>query len=208
MTPATHRKLAAACEVMAGLIARHGPCPIRPVKDREPFEALCRAIVHQQLSTKAASTIHARFLALFRGPGHPTPRQVLRKDDDALRGAGLSRNKTAAIKDLARKTLDGVVPARAACEALDDEALIARLTEVRGVGRWTAEMFLIATLARPDVLAVDDLGLRKGAQRAFALAETPDGKALLALGERWRPFRSTASWYLWRAVDAPPEALP
>jgi 3-methyladenine DNA glycosylase/8-oxoguanine DNA glycosylase len=208
VTPAAYTTLAKADPVMARLIERHGPCPIIPVKDREPFEALSRAIVYQQLSTKAAATIHARFVGLFRGPAYPTPRQVLRKDDDALRSAGLSRNKTAAMKDLARKTLAGVVPTRAECEEIDDETLIARLTEVRGVGRWTAEMFLIATLARPDVLAIDDLGLRKGAQRAYALAEAPDGKALFTLGERWRPHRTTASWYLWRAVDAPPDALP
>lgn len=208
MTPATHRKLAAACPVMAELIERHGRCPIRPVKEREPFEALARAIVFQQLSTKAARTIHERMLAQFRGTAHPTPRQILRKDETALRAAGLSRNKIAALKDLARQTLAGVVPVRAEAEALDDEALIERLTAVRGVGRWTAEMFLIATLARPDVLAVGDLGLRNGARRAYGLDETPSPDELAELGERWRPYRTTASWYLWRAADAPPDALP
>jgi DNA-3-methyladenine glycosylase II len=203
MTPATHRRLGAADPVMAKLIARLGPCPIRPQKDCEPFETLVRAIVHQQLSTKAASTIHGRVLGMFRGVSHPTPRQLLRKDETALRGAGLSRNKIAAIKDLARSTLDGVVPTRAECDRLDDETLIERLTAVRGVGRWTAEMFLIATLARPDVLAVADLGLRKGAQRAYALRATPSPDELRTLGERWRPYRTTASWYLWRLLDAP-----
>jgi DNA-3-methyladenine glycosylase II len=203
MTPATHRKLAAADPVMAKLIKTIGPCPIRPLKDGEPFDMLVRAVVHQQLSTKAAGTIHARVLALFRGPAHPTPRQILRKDETALRGAGLSRNKIAALKDLARKTLDGVVPCRADCEALDDETLIERLSAVRGVGRWTAEMFLIATLARPDVLAVGDLGLRKGAERAYRLRATPSPDELMAMGERWRPYRTTASWYLWRVLEQP-----
>ena len=207
MTPATHRKLAAACPVMAGLIAQHGRCPIRAA-DREPFEALARAIIFQQLSTKAAQTIHDRVAASFRGAGFPSPRQILRKDDDALRAAGLSRNKTAAIKDLAAKTLSGVVPTLADARTLDDETLIARLIAVRGVGRWTAEMFLLSTLARPDVFAVDDLGLRKGAQRAFGLATPLSPNALLELGERWRPHRSTASWYLWRAADAPADAVP
>jgi DNA-3-methyladenine glycosylase II len=203
MTPATHRKLAAADPVMAKLIARIGPCPIRPLKDGEPFEMLLRAVVHQQLSTKAASTIHGRVLGLFRGAAHPTPRQILRKDPTALRGAGLSRNKIAALKDLAQKTLDGVVPRRADCEALDDETLIERLTQVRGIGRWSAEMFLIATLARPDVLAVGDLGLRKGAERAYRLRATPTPDELMAMGERWRPYRTTASWYLWRVLELP-----
>jgi DNA-3-methyladenine glycosylase II len=204
MTPATHRKLAAADPVMAELIQRIGPCPIRPLKDREPYEALARAIVYQQLSTKAAATILGRVVALFPKTDFPTPRQLIRKDDEALRAAGLSRAKTAALKDLARQTLVGVVPTRAEADAIDDEALIARLTAVKGVGRWTAEMFLISTLARPDILAVADLGLRKGAQRAYGLAATPSPDELYELGERWRPWRTTASWYLWRVLDQPP----
>jgi len=208
MTPATHRRLAAACPVMAQLIERHGRCPIRPAKAREPFAALSRAVIHQQLSVKAASTIRGRVVALFRCDEFPSPRQILRKDEDLLRGAGLSRAKVAALKDLARKTLSGVVPTYEEAKAVSDDDLIERLVAVRGVGRWTAEMFLISTLARPDVLAVGDVGLRNGAARAYGLDEAPTADELYELGERWRPFRTTASWYLWQAADAPPDVIP
>ncbi len=200
MDDSTHAALAKRCKVMRRLIADHGPCPYKPHR-RSPFEAVSRAIVYQQLSGKAAGTIYARVAALFDAKVVKDPKAVLARSDDELRGAGLSRNKTAALKDLARKTLDGVVPTRRACDTLDDEDLIDRLVAVRGVGRWTAEMFLMSTLARPDVLAVDDLGLRKGAGLAYGLAEAPSPKELLEIGEAWRPWRTTASWYLWRAAD-------
>jgi 3-methyladenine DNA glycosylase/8-oxoguanine DNA glycosylase len=193
---------------LAAAMARVGPFPGFPQRSgaraRTHYESLARAIVFQQLAGKAAATIHGRVCALSPRGRFPLPDELLDLPDRRLRAAGLSRNKIAALKDLARQTLSGVVPTRAEAASIDDEPLIERLTAGKGVGRWTAERCLISTLARPDVLAIADLGLRKGAQRAYGLAVAPGPDELYARGEVWRPFRTTASWYLWRVLDQPP----
>ena len=166
------------------------------------YAALSKAIVSQQLSGKAAATIYGRVCALFPGARKgPKPEQILSASDAMLRGAGLSQAKMLAVRDLAERTLAGEIPTLAAARRLSDEAIIERLTAVRGIGRWTAEMFLIFRLGRPDVLPVDDFGIRKGFALAFGLREQPKPKQLAAYGERWAPFRTVASWYLWRTAD-------
>ncbi|MCG8434772.1 MAG: DNA-3-methyladenine glycosylase 2 family protein [Gammaproteobacteria bacterium] len=167
----------------------------------DPFETLLRAIVYQQLSGKAAATIHQRVLALFPGASHPEPAQLLRKRPATLRRAGLSNNKMLAIRDLATKILDGTVPSAVELKKMADEDIIKELTKVRGIGRWTAQMLLIFQLGRPDVLPADDLGIRKGYMRAYGKRKLPDQSKLEIAGRRWRPYRSIASWYLWRAAD-------
>ena len=166
------------------------------------YAALAQSIVSQQLSGKAAATIYGRLCALFPGArGGPKPAQVLSASDEALRGAGLSRAKALALRDLAERSLAGEIPTLAAARRLPDDALIERLTAVRGIGRWTVEMFLIFRLGRPDILPVDDYGVRKGFALAWGLAEHPSPRALAAHGERWAPYRTVASWYLWRRAD-------
>lgn len=166
------------------------------------YAVLAKAIVSQQLSGKAAATIYGRLCDLFPAArGGPRPEQILAASDAALRSAGLSRAKTLALRDLAEKSLAGAIPTLAAARRLDDEALIERLTAVRGIGRWTAEMFLIFRLGRPDVLPVDDYGVRKGFALAFGQAELPSPRDLREHGLRWAPWRTVASWYLWRIAD-------
>ena len=177
-----------------------GPFAMRRQTMRTPFEALLRAIVYQQLSGRAAGAIHARVLALFEG-GRPNARALAAMSDDALRATGLSRAKTAAARDLAEKTTARVVPGGRALRAMPDDEIVARLVRIRGVGRWTAEMLLMSHLARPDVLPVTDLGIRRGFARIQGLEALPEPADLLAHGERWRPWRTVASWYLWRAAD-------
>ena len=181
--------------------------PSRLGSAQTPFATLLRSIVYQQLSGKAAGTIHRRLLGLFPGR-RPNARGLLALDDDALRGAGLSRPKILAVRDLAAKAAARRIPSRRVLDGMEDEAIIERLTEIRGVGRWTVEMLLIFTLDRPDVLPVTDLGVRRGfmvCRRTDALPEPAD---LLAQGEIWRPYRSVASWYLWRASELSPASLP
>jgi len=158
-------------------------------------------VAHQQLNGTAAETITRRFLALFPGRRFPLPAEVEALAEAQIRSAGFSRAKVAAIRDIAAKTRTGVVPPRRMLARLADEEIITRLTECRGVGRWTVEMFLMFTLARPDVLPVDDFGIRNGFRLAYGWEELPKPKELADFGERWRPYRTTASWYLWRAVD-------
>lgn len=166
------------------------------------FSALARAIVYQQLSGKAAATIFGRVCKLYpRGRRGLTARAVLETPDGALRGAGLSANKLASLKDLAARVDAREVPGRRRLESMDDEAIIEALVHIRGIGRWTAEMFLLFHLGRPDVLAVGDLGLRRGHAIIVGASGTTEPEALLEYGERWRPYRSFASWYLWRAVE-------
>lgn len=193
--------LTAADESLAELIERVGPyhLELRPLPS--PFQALMRSIVYQQLSGKAAATIYRRVLELFPDDGRPHPRHIIEVPDEDLRGAGLSRTKVKAVKDLADKTLGGIVPEREALHALSDEEIIERLTAVYGVGRWTVEMLLIFYLGRPDVLPVTDLGVRKGFKLTYGLEELPSPSALREYGQNWEPYRSVASWYLWRAVD-------
>jgi len=166
-----------------------------------PYEALLEAVAYQSISGKAAETIFKRVKALSTGGSAPSPQEMLKLPARALRKAGLSGAKVRAMKDLARKTLSGVVPSRAAAEALSDEELVARLISVRGVGAWTVEMFLIFRLGRPDVLPIHDLGVQKGYALTYGKKFVPKPKELLAFGERWRPYRTVASWYMWRAVQ-------
>jgi len=203
---------------LARLMARSGECRLRQETTQSIFAALLEAIIYQQLNGKVAATITARVKALFpdntkkirtrRGlvSGFPAPEQILAAPDELLRSAGLSRNKMLAIRDLAAKTLDGTVPTVKQAQRMSDEELIERLTEVRGIGRWTVEMLLMFRLGRADVFPVDDYGIRKGFARLRKLTDLPKPKELLPLGERWRPYRSVASWYLWRAAEM--KALP
>lgn len=186
---------------LARLIARVGPCALQPNRLQSPFEALAESIVYQQLTGKAAATIYGRLRQLCKRPRVLRPAHILTPPTEALRGVGLSRAKVAALQDLATKARARVVPSLAALRTLDDEAIISRLTTIRGIGRWTVEMLLIFRLGRPDVLPIHDYGVRKGFARVYAQPALPTPKALAAHGERWRPYRTVASWYLWRAVD-------
>lgn len=167
-----------------------------------PHESLTRAIVFQQLNGKAAETILGRFLALFDSNGFPAPSQILAKPVEDLRAAGLSRGKSAYIRNIAEYCVSGTMPSLAECEMMSDAQIIETLTVIKGVGRWTAEMFLIFNLGRPDVLPIHDFGVRKGYQIAFHKRTMPTPKALERYGRRWAPYRSLAAWYLWRATDS------
>jgi DNA-3-methyladenine glycosylase II len=209
LTPYALRKaeqhLAAADPVLAAIIRDVGRCRLHSSRREDPFTALVEAIVWQQLSTKAAGTIYRRFLALFPGDCPPTPTLVLAASDDALRGAGLSRGKVSFLKDLSGRVIDGRVPLDA-LDALPDEQVIAALTEVKGIGRWTAEMFLMFRLQRPDVLPVGDLGIVNAMKRHYRLRKTPTSDRMYRIAEAWRPYRSVASWYLWASGDNTPGA--
>ncbi|PWS37501.1 DNA-3-methyladenine glycosylase 2 family protein [Falsiroseomonas bella] len=187
--------------VLQAVIRRIGPCTLRPVR-REPYEALVRAIAHQQVHGRAAEAILGRFVALYPGHEFPPATLVLDTPVEALRGCGLSGSKVAAIRDIAEKAVGGLVPTRRVAARIPDEALIERLCAIRGVGRWTVEMLLIFTLGRRDVLPVDDFGVREGFRVATGAAAQLKPKELAAIGEAWAPFRSIAAWYLWRAADA------
>ena len=199
LDPTQH--LAKADPIMHRLIRAHGPYALQPRLRRSPFESLARAIAHQQLNGTAANTILGRFVKLFPGRKFPRPDDLANVTDDALRGAGFSRAKVAALRDLAAKALDGTVPASRAIKKLSDGEIIERLIEVLGVGQWTVEMLLIFQLGRPDVLPADDFGVRTGFRHAYGLCDLPKPKDVLAHGERWRPHRTAAAWYLWRAAD-------
>ncbi len=187
---------------LARLIDAVGPFRMRVDRTSSLFLALAEAIVYQQLTGKAAATIFARVQALFPRPHEGLhPAHIQRASDVKLRGAGLSRNKLLSLRDLAEKTVAGVLPSLEDVHALDDEAIIERLTQVRGIGRWTVEMLLIFRLGRADVLPVDDYGVRKGFAVAFRKRELPTAAELERRGARWKPFRSVASWYLWRAAE-------
>lgn len=183
------------------LIARAGAFTLRPAHTQSLFAALAESIVHQQLSGSAAATILGRVVALYHPKRFPGPSDILETPPERLRGAGLSNAKTAALRDLAAHTLDGTVPSIANARQMDDDALIERLTAVRGIGRWTVEMLLLFRLGRPDVLPVGDLGVRKGYARTFRTRGLPAPEAIQRRAERWRPYRSVASWYLWRALE-------
>ena len=188
---------------MADLIARSRRYNIAPAVSIRPFDALAESIAYQQLSGKAAATIFGRVRALYPKTKWLDPAKILATPDDALRSAGLSRAKTAAIKDLAAKTIDGTVPSGHALLRMSDDEIIARLTQVRGIGRWTVEMLLLFDLGRPDVWPVDDYGVRKGFAKTFGRRKLPTPKQLIKSGEKWRPYRSVAAWYFWRALEAP-----
>jgi O-6-methylguanine DNA methyltransferase len=187
---------------MGQLIDRAGPFAMEMKSTPSIFVALAESIVYQQLTGKAAATIFARVQALFPSAHQgPTPEQILRASEERLRRAGLSNAKLLALRDLARRAVDGTLPTLSDVHAMDDEAIIERLSEVRGIGRWTAEMLLIFRLGRPDVLPVDDYGVRNGFAIAYRKRAMPSPKALAKYGRRWAPYRTVASWYLWRAVD-------
>jgi DNA-3-methyladenine glycosylase II len=186
---------------MRRLIREVGPFTLTPRVRRSPFESLARAIAFQQLHEKAAESILKRFIALFSGRRFPRPVDLLAADRRAIRRSGFSRAKVLALRDLAAKTLDGTVPTGRVVRMLDDDAIIERLIAVRGVGRWTVEMLLIFQLGRPDVLPGDDFGVRNGFRIVYGLGNMPTPKEVLCYGERWKPYRTAAAWYLWRAVD-------
>jgi len=198
-----HQLLRASHPRMAELIARSRRYNITPALSIRPFDALAESIAYQQLSGKAAATIFGRVRALYPKRKWLDPEQLLATPDETLRAAGLSRAKTAALKDLAAKTIDGTVPAGRALIRMSDDEIITRLTAVRGIGRWTVEMLLLFDLGRPDVWPVDDYGVRKGFAKTFGRRKLPTPKQLMKFGEKWRPYRSAAAWYFWRALDAP-----
>jgi len=188
---------------MAELIGRSRRYNIRPAILIRPFDALAESIAYQQLSGKAAATIFGRVRALYPKRKWLDPEQLLATSDETLRAAGLSRAKTAALKDLAAKTIDGTVPSGRALIRMTDDEIITRLTTVRGIGRWTVEMLLLFDLGRLDIWPVDDYGVRKGFAKTFGRRKLPTPKQLMKFGEKWRPYRSMAAWYFWRALDAP-----
>jgi DNA-3-methyladenine glycosylase II len=198
-----HRFLSASHPQMAELIARSRRYNIIPAVSIRPFDALAESIAYQQLSGKAAATIFGRVRALYPKRKWLDPKQLLATPDETLRGAGLSRAKVSALKDLAAKTIDGTVPSGRALIRMSDDEIIARLTTVRGIGRWTVEMLLLFDLGRPDVWPVDDYGVRKGFAKTFRRRKLPTPKQLMKFGEKWRPYRSVAAWYFWRALDQP-----
>jgi DNA-3-methyladenine glycosylase II len=187
---------------MRQLIREHGKCALTPETRRSPFQSLVQAVAHQQLNGTAANTILRRFIKLFPGRRFPRPEDLAGVTDKQIRACGFSFAKIKSIRDITAKTLSGVVPASRQIVKLSDDEIIARLTEVRGVGRWTVEMLLIFQLARPDVLPADDFGVRNGFRHAYRKRDLPKVKDLLAFGERWRPHRTTAAWYLWQAANA------
>jgi len=189
----------------AGLVAQVGPCGHEPKPARGPYEALVRAVAYQQLHVKAGDAILARLLALHPRRAFPSPTQLLDADFDSMRACGFSARKIETIRSIAAATLDGVVPDLSAALALPDEELIARLSVLKGIGRWTVEMFLIYSLDRPDILPADDFGVREGYRLLKSLETAPTPKALAVIGAAWSPHRTAASWYLWR-VPRPPKA--
>jgi DNA-3-methyladenine glycosylase II len=191
--------LSSVCKRFAKVVANHEPYPTKFAKSKDPYRALVRAVVYQQLSGKAAGTIHGRMIALFPDKEHPDPEDLLAAAPEKLRGAGLSRQKIAALKDVSQKRIDGVIPEARKLSRMSNEEIIERLTQARGVGQWTVEMYLMFTLGRPDVLPIDDLGVRKGAEKLYRRKFTP--KELGKYGERWAPYRSAAAWHLWRFID-------
>ena len=195
------RLLARRDPVIRDLIKRHGPCGLADAQHEDAFTALTHAIISQQLSTKAAATIARRFDALFQGP--PTPAALAKIDDSQLRAVGFSSQKIRYVRDLSARVADGSLPLHEVNE-LADEDVIHSLTQVKGIGRWTAEMFLMFRLHRPDVLPVDDLGILKAVQRAYGLRKMPRPERLTKIGEPWRPYRSVACWYLWASLGNKP----
>lgn len=193
--------LAASDPRMAALIARSRPFEPRSAVLVRPFDSLAESIAYQQLSGKAAATIWGRVRGLYPRRKWLDPHMILATPDQQLRAAGLSGNKTIALKDLALKTIEGIVPKGPALANLSDEEIITRLTAVRGIGRWTVEMLLLFQLGRPDVWPVTDLGVQKGYAKTFGKRKLPTPKQLLVIGQKWRPYRSAAAWYFWRALE-------
>jgi DNA-3-methyladenine glycosylase II len=210
------RELAAADPKLGALIAAAGPFTLTTKSSHSPFEALLEAIIYQQLHGKAAAAILSRLLNLF-GDLHPAPEHILAMPDERIRSAGVSQGKLLAIRDLAAKTIDGTVPNLARIRRMDDQDIIDHLTQVRGIGPWTVEMLLMFRLGRPDVLPVSDFGVRKGFALTFSRIPKnkpftndllPKPEQMLRRAEKWRPWRSVASWYMWRACDLAGKASP
>jgi DNA-3-methyladenine glycosylase II len=209
------KQLSTADAKLGALIERVGPFVLRVKSTHSPFEALLEAILYQQLHANAARAILGRLLALF-GDLHPQPEQLLAVPDEMLRAAGLSQGKLLSLRDLAAKTLDGTVPSIGAIRRLPDQEIIDRLSHVRGIGTWTAEMLLIFRLGRPDVFPGTDYGIRKGylltfgrvpAGKPITLDMLPKAEQMQRRVNRWKPWRSVASWYLWRACELPPKSF-
>jgi DNA-3-methyladenine glycosylase II len=202
LTPADYSKarrlLLRRDPVLAALIRKHGECGLAKAQRSDHFSALVRAITGQQLSTKAAATIFSRLVALM--PDGVTPAAMSSLTDEQMRGVGMSRQKISYFRDLCDKASSGVVPLDA-LDAVSDEEVIGALTAVKGIGRWSAEMFLMFRLHRPDVLPVDDLGIVNAVKNVYKLRKRPTAERIRKLGEAWRPYRSVASWYLWRSLD-------
>ena len=198
---AAQQSLAACDPRLKALIDEMIPFEIDISEAQSPYEALLESIAYQSISGKAAATIYGRVKALGSNGRAPTPQKMLRLPPRKLRKAGLSGAKVLAMKDLAKKTVDGIVPTLEQAQQMSDEELVERLVSVRGIGTWTVEMFLIFRLGRPDVLPIDDLGVKKGWSVAYGKKHMPRPAELLAFGERWRPYRTVASWYMWRAFE-------
>lgn len=179
-------------------ISAVGPCLHQPHPARDPYESLVRAIAYQQLHAKAGDAIVGRLVGLFPGQSFPRPEQILASDFEQMRSCGFSAGKIATLQGIAQATLDGVVPDYTTALAMDDEALIERLTSLRGVGRWTVEMLLIYSLERMDILPADDFGVREGYRRLKQLEVQPTRKQMIDIGLAWQPYRTVAAWYLWR----------
>ncbi len=186
--------------VLCAIIERRGACGLAERSREQPLRSLARALVSQQLSVKAAATIFSRFLALYPDGRFPSPSQVLQTPVETLRGAGLSRQKASYLQDLCARVDSGAL-ALDSLDELSDEQVMETLTAVKGIGRWTAEMILIFQLQRPDILPVDDVGLLRSIQHVYGFKRRPTEKQVLRLGEKWRPYRSVASWYLWAELD-------
>jgi 3-methyladenine DNA glycosylase/8-oxoguanine DNA glycosylase len=198
-----HKHISAIDPRIAELIARSRRYDVTPSLSVRPFDALAESIAYQQLSGKAAATIWGRVRALYPKKKYLDPKLVLATPGEKLRAAGLSRAKVAALKDLAAKTIEGVVPSARALAKMTDEEIIERLIAVRGIGRWTVEMLLLFDLGRPDVWPINDYGVRKGFAKIFGKRKLPTPKQLMKLGRKFQPYRSVAAWYCWRALDAP-----
>lgn len=187
--------------ILAALIAQVGSCQLHNRQlEGDLFSSLSRSILHQQLSTKVATTIHCRFLQLYPQSPFPTAEDILNTPEEVLRSIGISRPKIRYLKDLATQVLSGL-PTLEELDLIDDESIIQTLTQVKGVGRWTVQMLLIFHLRRLDVLPTEDLGIRAGIRKVYGLSELPDKQTIISLGEKWQPYRSVASWYLWRSLE-------
>jgi len=202
MTPEAHKHLSKRDPVLKLLIREHGICDLVPETRRAPFQSLVQAVAHQQLNGTAANTILSRFKKLFPGRKFPRAEDLAGVTDAQIRACGFSFAKIKSIRDIAEKALSGVIPTSRQIVKLSDDEIVTRLTEVRGVGRWTVEMLLIFQLGRHDILPADDFGVRTGFRHAYKKREMPTPRELLAFGEIWRPHRTTAAWFLWCAADA------
>lgn len=194
------RALSKADADLAKVIDQFGPCTMTIRSINGPFEALFRSIIFQQLSTQSATAIHGRAIGLYDN-NLPTPKQTLQIEDEAFRSVGMSRQKIKYTRDLAAKSIEGVVPEMSQLHKLSDQEIIERLTQVHGIGRWTVEMLLMFSMGRPDVLPSTDLAIRKGFQQVYNFTDLPKPKEIDQYGTRWQPYRTIASWYLWRVVD-------